>query len=270
MFFYEKRDEIDQDLFSVEEEVNYSYPLHLHRWYEMILVKDGELDVVLNEKTYTLRENDSIFIFPNQMHQLIAKKPSHHKLCLIKPELIAYFNSKIQNSVLSDPMKHIENDAWLAIYDSVSNSSSVEEMKGLLYLYCSFFNDNEYVKVQENDTSGNPDLMHRIFRFAADNFTKNCTLADLSANIGYDYSYLSKIFSEKIGMSFTEYVNTLRIERASYLLRNTGLSVLDISEQCGYGSLRSFNRNFMRKMGMTPRDYKHIPKTDNDDIVKKI
>lgn len=270
MFFYEKRDEINHVLFSVEEMVNFSYPLHLHRWYEIILVKDGELDMVLDGKTYTLKKNDTLFIFPNQMHQLISRKPSHHKLCLIKSELIAYYNAKMQNSLLKTPKKHIDNEAWLSIFDGISNSSPIEEVKGMLYLYCSFFVKDECRSASESETPDNPDLMHRIFRFAADNFTKSCTLTDLSAHIGYDYSYLSKIFSEKIGMSFTEYVNTLRIERASYLLRNTGLSILDISEQCGYGSLRSFNRNFMRRMGMTPRDYKHSSAPEQSTAIKKV
>ena len=135
--------------------INYSYPLHLHRWYEIILVKDGELDMVLDVKTYTLKKNDTLFIFPNQMHQLISRKPSHHKLCLIKAELIAYFDSKIQNSLFVNPQKHIDNEAWLSLFESASNSSSIEEMKGLLYLYCSFFAKDEYRTASDSET---PDM----------------------------------------------------------------------------------------------------------------
>ncbi len=259
MFFYEKREEISRSLFSIEEGFNYSYPLHIHRWYELIGNRSGELDIDIDGTTYTLGKNDSLFIFPNQTHQLISHGNSHHKLVLIKPELIAHFNSKAQNMLPVCPKKHIESGPWLEIFMGTKKTSSIEEMKGILYLYCSFWTPDEFRTFSDGDMPDNLDLMHRIFRFAADHFTESCTLSDLSANIGYDYSYLSKLFSEKIGISFTEYVNMLRIDRACYLLKNTDLPVIDISEQCGYGSLRSFNRNFVKRTGYAPRDYKRSP-----------
>lgn len=256
MFYYENRDDINHDWFAVEEAHDFTYPHHLHRWYELIVILDGTLDVTVDDITYTLHTNDSLFIFPNQIHSLRASSPSHHKLILIKPELIAHFNSKMQNRVPVSPKKHITNDAWLSLFGKASNSSSIEEMKGILYLYCSFFSDDGFCDGAAGELPDSHDIMHRIFRFAADNFTENCTLSDLSASIGYDYSYLSKLFSEKIGISYTEYVNMLRIDRACYLLKNTDFPIIDIAAECGYGSLRTFNRNFQRRMGITPRDYK--------------
>ncbi len=259
MFYYEKREEINKAWFALEEADDLSFPRHLHRWYEIIVVLEGELDVIVNDVVYTLRENDSLFIFPNRIHQLICRSHSKHKLCLIKPELIAHFNSKFQGKLPVDPKKHITSDAWLTLFKNASKSASIEEMKGLLYFYCSFFINDEFCNAAGGELSDSSDLMFRIFRFAADNFAEECTLADLSASLGYDYSYLSKLFSEKIGTSFTEYVNMLRIDRACYLLKNTSLPVLDISIECGYGSLRTFNRNFSRRTGMTPRDYRKSP-----------
>ncbi len=259
MFYYEKREEINRDWFAIEEAEDFSYPPHLHRWYEIIVVLEGGLDVVVNNKIYSLSKNDSLFIFPNRIHQLICNGSCKHKLCLIKPELIAHFNTKFQGKLPVDPDKHIKNSAWLTLFKNATNSSSVEEIKGLLYLYCSFFVNDAFCDATGAELPDSPDLMHRIFRFASENFAKDCTLADLSAALGYDYSYLSKLFSEKIGTSFTDYVNMLRIDRACYLLKNTRLPILDISIECGYGSLRTFNRNFSRRMAMTPRNYRKSP-----------
>lgn len=259
MFYYEKRDEINRQWFAIEEEVNFSYPMHLHRWYEVVLIVDGELDISVDGKLYHLVQYDTLFIFPNQMHEYISTKPSHHKLCLFRPETIAYFNNKMKNSIPDNPCKNVRDEPWLQLFLDMKRDDPLETIKGILYYYCGMFSGDKFKNIAECDMPDNQDLMHRIFKFAEEHFQDKCTLSDLSSHIGYDYSYLSKLFSDKIGMSFTEYVNMLRIDKACYLLKNTDLPILNISEQCGYGSIRSFNRNFIRRMNVTPREYRKSP-----------
>ena len=255
MFFYEERDDIERDMFALEEGCDLSYPMHLHKWYELVLVTEGELEMTLNGTRYTLRPGDTLFIFPNQPHSYDGVR-CRHKLCLFKPELIAYFNTKAKGTVPREPKKHISDEPWLSMFLSLSAGDPIERVKGVLYTYCAFFSGDGFVNVTESGIPDDLDLVHRVFVFASEHYTESCSLSDLAAGIGYDYSYLSKFFSEKIGTSFTDYVGSLRLDRARYLLRNTSMSVLDISESCGYGSLRSFNRNFRRATGKTPREYR--------------
>ena len=256
MFFYEERPEIERDMFALEMGETLSYPMHLHRWYELVLVLDGELEVTLNGTVYTLHRADTLFIFPNQPHMYVSRTACRYKICLYKSELIAYFNNKIKGTVPHDPQKHITDEPWIMMFDSLSPSDPIERVKGVLYTYCGFFSGDDFVSVTESGIPDDLDLIHRIFVYAGDHYTESCTLSDLASGIGYDYSYLSKFFSEKIGTSFTDYVGSLRLDRARYLLKNTSMSILDISESCGYGSLRSFNRNFMRAIGTSPRQYR--------------
>lgn len=256
MFFYEERSDIDRTMFAIEERQNFSYPMHLHRWYEVTLVTEGELDVILNGEVHTLGAGDSIFIFPNQPHAYVGRDGSRHTLCLFKPDVIAFFNTKTKGKLPRRPQKHIDDEAWRSTFLSLSADDPIERVKGALYIYCGFFASDEFVGIADGGVPDDLDLIHRIFVYAGDHYTENCRLADLAAGIGYDYSYLSKFFSEKIGTSFTDYVGSLRLDRARYLLENTSMSVLDISESCGYGSLRSFNRNFRRSVGASPREYR--------------
>ena len=121
------------------------------------------------------------------------------------------------------------------------------------------FSGDKFKNIAECDMPDNRDLMHRIFKFAEEHFQDKCTLSDLSSHIGYDYMLSVKAFSDKIGMSFTEDVNMLRIDKACYLLKNTDLPILNISEQCGYGKHTQLNRNFIRRMNVTPREYRKSP-----------
>lgn len=84
---------------------------------------------------------------------------------------------------------------------------------------------------------------------------------DINLNIVADKlnltsSYLSSTFKEKTGINFSEYLNTLRIERAKELLMNLDLRIQDIALQVGYQNVNSFIRMFKRSSGLTPGEYR--------------
>lgn len=84
---------------------------------------------------------------------------------------------------------------------------------------------------------------------------------DINLNIVADKlnltsGYLSSTFKEKTGINFSEYLNTLRIERAKALLTNLDLRIQDIALQVGYQNVNSFIRMFKRSSGLTPGEYR--------------
>ena len=80
--------------------------------------------------------------------------------------------------------------------------------------------------------------------YIQNNYTGECTLNAAAKEFKYDYTYLSKLFKSGIGMSFADYVGMMRISEACYLLESTADTVLEISNKCGFNSLRTFNRAF--------------------------
>ena len=112
-------------------------------------------------------------------------------------------------------------------------------------------------------------LLYDIFKFIENNYNKNCTLANLAKYTGYDYAYLSRYFRKAVGISYNDYVNQYRISKACYLLQNSEMTVLEISNECGFNSLRSLNRHFKEQLGMPPSDYRkqlkdNQPQTKSD------
>ncbi|WBW49539.1 AraC family transcriptional regulator [Peptoniphilus equinus] len=73
---------------------------------------------------------------------------------------------------------------------------------------------------------------------------------------GYNKSYFSRLFKEKMGISFVDYLNGVRLENAKRMLRETKLSVLEICEKVGYQNLSYFSVSFKRIVGMTPSAYR--------------
>ena len=66
--------------------------------------------------------------------------------------------------------------------------------------------------------------------------------------------------SSKLKMGFNDYINSLRISNACKQLLKTDASVTEISESVGFNTLRTFNRAFMKQMGMTPSEYRRQKK----------
>ena len=141
----------------------------------------------------------------------------------------------------------------IKLLDNILPDASIIEKKGLLYLMCAQFDKTAVYK----DKSEFCDvLLYKIFEFVEQNFAKNCSLAELSAETGYSYSYLSRSFKKTTGISFNSYVNQYRINNACYLLNNTDYSIIRCALESGYNSLRSFNRNFTASLGITPSEYR--------------
>lgn len=81
---------------------------------------------------------------------------------------------------------------------------------------------------------------------------KTVTLEELAAAGSYHPSYLSRLFRRTQGMTFTEYVNRLRMNEAVRLLTQTDLPVEEIAAEVGFGSRVHFYEVFKKQLGMTP------------------
>ena len=79
---------------------------------------------------------------------------------------------------------------------------------------------------------------------------------DLAHELGYEYTYMSRYFKRCVGISYNDYVNEYRTGRVCYFLTCSDKTVLEISDECGFNSLRSLNRNFKERLGMTPTEYR--------------
>lgn len=70
---------------------------------------------------------------------------------------------------------------------------------------------------------------------------------------GYCPSYFSKIFKKLSGMTFSEYLNIIRVENAITMIRsNRHLTMTEISSRCGFTTVRNFNRVFKEITGVPP------------------
>ena len=88
------------------------------------------------------------------------------------------------------------------------------------------------------------------------NFTQEVSLNQLSEYVYANASVLSRDFGAEVGMTLTEYVAALRIERAKKLLAESEVTIEKIAEECGYTGAKYFREQFKRLTGLSPQAYR--------------
>lgn len=79
----------------------------------------------------------------------------------------------------------------------------------------------------------------------------------LSSQLGHDYSYLSKLFSDEMGVTIEKYFIALKIEKVKEWLAYGELSLSEIAYRMNYSSVAHLSGQFKKVMGVTPTQFKH-------------
>ena len=87
-------------------------------------------------------------------------------------------------------------------------------------------------------------------------YAKPLTLGSVASALGYSASYLGQVFRAETGMGFHPYLNRLRIQKASKLLKDSNMPVHGVAEAVGYGQYKRFLTHFKQYLGKTPKAYR--------------
>jgi len=239
------------DYFTKEEGENFSYPPHLHQCFEIIIVTSGSMDISIDGKEYNLKKDQSVFIFPNQLHSM-SSTSSNHVLFIFAPQFIqAYWTEK--NDSIPNNNELVLDKQTIQRLLALSSKSSKFEIKGVLYSVCACF---DKVKTYKKISHDRQTLLFKILSYIETNFKNDCSLSALTSSVGYNAEYISRFFKSKMNISYNQYLNARRLNHAAHLLRNTNDTALNCALESGYTSLRTFNRNFKLYYGTTPREYR--------------
>ena len=109
--------------------------------------------------------------------------------------------------------------------------------------------------IVRNMTPLTPQVMDAIV-FIEDNYAKNPLLEEAAQEVGFSPAYFSRLFSGQMGMSYSEYLDYVKIRHAEILLVQSKKSIMEIAEETGYCHGNYLNSRFKKKVGMTPGEYR--------------
>lgn len=104
-------------------------------------------------------------------------------------------------------------------------------------------------------------VLGEIEKEIRENYSQNLTLKELSRKYFINSAYLGQIFRKKYGVSFKDYLNSYRMDRAAELLLHTDMKVYEVAERTGYHDLDYFINRFIESKGCTPARFRKQAKS---------
>ena len=98
--------------------------------------------------------------------------------------------------------------------------------------------------------------MSRALDYIHKNLDKDISLESVATHIGLSSGHFSRSFKKSVGLTFSAYLQSRRVERAADLLKGTELKIYEISKRVGYNNVEYFNRVFLKLKEMSPKEYR--------------
>ena len=112
--------------------------------------------------------------------------------------------------------------------------------------------DNEMKKIWE----ANAGLVDRIIAEIREHYTEDISLSEYALKYDMSLASLSSQLKEKLSMNYSDYLTSLRLQRAKTLLKEPNLSIQEIAEQSGYTDYFYFTKVFKKAEGISPSKYR--------------
>lgn len=247
---------------------NNSFTLHLHRQAELLIVLSGELELIADHNCHLLQTGQGALIFPNQLHSLCTVHKSQILLCIFEADVCTGYRKPFQdkrpvhNSILLSELSahaHTALDGLLCLAQSFPREGTVPtDLSGFCEGYLMLFLTDFFARqpLENRKISEDLELEQRLLIYLDTHFTEELSLEILSREFGISRFQLSRIFSDRLHTSFPYYVNSRRIEYARNQLLNSNNSVTQIALDAGFGSTRTFFREFRQIYHVSPGEYR--------------
>jgi two-component system response regulator YesN len=138
------------------------------------------------------------------------------------------------------------------VFDDLKNIETMGEARKYIHGY--LFEVFEALKEQRSNPT--PVILDKVIRFINQNYHENLTLEDVAYEAGFSTYYFGKLFKKTFGVTFIDYLTSLRIARAKELLKDPLLTVKDVTYRVGYMDPNYFARVFKKTEGITPTEYR--------------
>lgn len=267
---------MSEEVFVLPQRMHQPIEEHCHDFLELVYMYRGKCVHTVDDGEYPVSHGDMLVINYNQRHSVKGDSSVEFINILIKPEFISSSLSQPDNafSLLSlkefAEFRKIVNEENCAISFSCSERSSLEMLilslhkeltdrspgwqlavrSQLNLLLITVFRKMSLVK----ETTGQ--LSETLLAYIRQHCEEKMTLKELAIRNSYNPSYFSRLFRQYTHMSFTEYLRTVRMEKATQLLQFSSIKINDIYPRVGYSDKTRFYKDFRQHTGMSPLEYR--------------
>lgn len=254
---------------------NETVPLHYASSIEIILTNGATGKVTVGQTEHTLREKDCIYVPPWVVHSTSIKKCDGMLIGVkISPEMISHFIN----------IEHILSFNHLSLYDIATVHDCFDEAYDIV---CRLIDDDdsimkrmsdimELIELLARNTIAQPKPLsfhaentplHQLIIWTGEHYMEKLTVDDAAKQLHLSKSYFCKFFKAHARTTYLTYLNQVRVNRATMLLRQ-GMNVVDCANACGFTNVSYFIRLFTANIGYTPGEYLKRLRTEASSAAK--
>ncbi len=210
--------------------------------------------------TYKMVENNNLkFYHDEKIMRILELMKNREK----------YLAINMFNEIFLD--NHVNKYDWTFYYDMYNTMKrlifdeylvSNEKYEDLIFKNIKEYKNLLLKKMMESYDNMSKDnnieiiYIEKAKKYIAKNYNKHINMAMVSNYVSINYSYFSILFKKYMKMSFSDYLNKIRIEKAKELLKRVDYKIYDIAEEVGYTNSKYFTRAFKKYEKMSPNEYK--------------
>ena len=236
----------------------FTHPPHFHDEIEIVFVLDGIFETHYNGVNYTVTGGSVFLAGSNSIHY--STNPtvkSNSVILIVHPKALSGTASQLISKTPTSPIWHNprkDSIVWpllkyaLEHKQKLSNDDLMLHLSSILSIIVGDMTLIDHTKKAKTE--------NRILQYCRNHYTEEISVSRVSKELNISESHIGHIFSNVMGCTFPQYINTLRLEHAETLLTTTTKSCTHISAQSGFPTLRTFNRVFLQKHNMTPLQFR--------------
>ncbi|MGC4018640.1 MAG: AraC family transcriptional regulator [Muricomes sp.] len=230
---------------------------HWHLECELIYVEKGQVIVSNNHENYILHQGEAIFLNSGDIHYIKSEEDSIAAIFMFDPSVIRRLLSKYQLSCAKLKNTGPIPEYYQLIHTELTQRKPFFDVQLCNYtadLIIQIFRGEELIPRSESKEHSTIANYKTLLEEIEEKYSY-ITFSDAAAFMGLSEPYFSRFFRKISGMTFSQYLNTVKLEHAIELLKEnkSNLTITEIASHCGFDTIRHFNRIFKEITGMTPR-----------------
>ena len=245
-------------------------PMHLHDEMEMLVVANGKMKVTVNNRSYVLSVGEAILIKSRIPHQTSVAEPMcYTDMIQFTPDILTNsdtvysrrYLSRFINSAepyifkLNDPVTEEVIRYVKAISRELQNKDMAYDMyiKANLYMLLACFYRHGILNNTDNIFEHREiNKVMPVLKHIDEHYHEQITLENAANILKFNTDYFCRLFKKATGMTFTDYLNFVRVCHAENALIFSDKSIGEISLDSGFSSISYFNRVFKKFKLISP------------------
>ena len=245
---------------------------HWHRSIEIFAVFEGTLAFFINEEEYPLGSGEFILLNSNEIHSISS--PEANRTIVLQIPMNVLGNVEAGGRLILFARSPKRQDSKImeligSMYQELQERGSEYEWKVqsdffmLVYLLLTKYRKREILP-EEIRHYRKLNRLSTITGYIRENYTKELSLEMVADRFGYSPSYLSRMFRKYAQTNYKTYLQNVRIEYGFRELANTDHTIGEIALNNGFPNQKAFTREFKKKYGILPSEYRRGQKNAKD------